>query len=229
MRNAIRNYLSGNVEATAKQIADATGFELIDITKELNAMLKDAEVERHKHAGEGPAYFYWLSKPQTHTAIAEVPTFTAASHQETQSAQPEVAPSNAGSSGPESPPATTYLAGAAAIPYTAENAANVQELANALDKITEQRQEIERLANLVTNLRIECDNLESRQRTIGDFPLGEIVTHLQKLLPEEVHIDIENDSVTVYDDNHDEEYTADPAGVLPLIDAINLIRRRKVA
>ena len=69
MRDAITKILNRG-EATAKAIAKAAGIELGDVLKVLNAMHRDAEVEREKRNGN--EYVYWLATPSKPSARADM-------------------------------------------------------------------------------------------------------------------------------------------------------------
>ncbi|MGA7781142.1 MAG: 1-pyrroline-5-carboxylate dehydrogenase [Paraburkholderia sp.] len=59
MRADIEKYLGTVQQSTAKTIASRVGLPQLDVTRELNAMIKDGTLEREMSKGE---YAYWLSR-----------------------------------------------------------------------------------------------------------------------------------------------------------------------
>lgn len=65
MREDIEKYLGTVAQSTAKTIASRLGLPQLDVSRELNGMVKDGMLEREMKKGE---YAYWLSRGEVKAA-----------------------------------------------------------------------------------------------------------------------------------------------------------------
>jgi DNA-binding MarR family transcriptional regulator/cell division protein FtsB len=59
VKEDILKYLSTVAHSSVKTLADRLGYPVLDVSRELNAMIKDGTVEREMRKGE---YAYWLTR-----------------------------------------------------------------------------------------------------------------------------------------------------------------------
>lgn len=135
MRNAIKQELARRGEATAKQVADALGLEVKDVTIELNHMKADAEVEREKKKGN--EYTWWLAQPlPALQTSAELPVETISTDQEETQGVPKAA---AAESIEQVSADTQATLPALANPKIAELTARVEWLESALETVHDEK------------------------------------------------------------------------------------------
>ncbi len=197
MRDAITHELAAVGELTAKGIAAALDFEVADVIKELNDMLKNGLVERTKRYGN--EYTYWLTQPVVATSN-EIPVFAGAKP----------------GSGAGSLTGTTSSPGAAAISYTADSAAAVQELANALDTIN----------TLTTELQTLRGQIEDA-RDWRNYSIEGAIKAVQSVLEDGIFLTVHSDSLTVF--AFDNGYSAKPDELVEVVSMCADLERRLVA
>lgn len=108
-----------------------------------------------------------------------------------------------------------------AIVYKADNAGTIQELANALDTITEQKQTI-------ANLRIECDNLESRLNDPQPIDPRLMIAALQARMPEGISLHIHHNRISLINSMW-KEVRIEPHEFFKFLDALTMLEERMAA